>query len=980
MGNLVTKKEGNVGNDVFDIGPANGSPWGIGDNNWFGGARWIWNTPGARSNADGNIIIRFSKTFKNDVSVLGWYNIAVDDIGYIDCNSFPIVQNGSTFYNTTYCSGGWWFQSQGAFSGVNKNLYLLKGLNRVNIYAMNGGGPAGLIANLVTPGKSIQRTDASWKSKIMNTIQNVVELGDVYSSAKNGQTYASLFKNSRFIWSDKNGESDTNTSPHKYVKFSFVFNYQCANGISEVGKCNIATNDECYIYMNCELANNKTSFVVNPPIRVEGLGQNIDINYVQGFNFIDIFVKNTKTNASLIGIFFKPQVGSNPPDIAFSTNNKWTYSIIPVQPPTGNIYERPLPPDVKLKNTIMPQCYPDIATKWIWSTQPHAEGTSGVNIPITFTYTFDYTGNSVNGYCYIIVDDMCTLYINDELGVDVKYGGMIWVNRDENTYNEFSLNQGKNTIKIIAKNLGGPAGVAAIFYDNNDNIIAYTNKGWNYSYTRQPNTSDPTTSITETSQQMNNIEGFSSFKELKMIEKFSIFNRYKEGFVNLKTWNFPQSNDWYKVIQNGYTIKMSETGISLPTRQYSISFMYNLTGLNGTWNNIFHITNTGRNWGSETDGNATCDGCRQPAVWVIPNDTRFHIRMATDANFNDGVDMDVVPLNTVSMITFVYDNNDFIMYIDGVEKHKQTFLNIHEIKPSAILHIGDPWHGNNSTINIKGFTIYDGALTKAQVNNIFTNVDKGTPGKDAKDGLPGQKGDKGDTGIQGLKGDPGNNGVPGTNGLPGNPGTDGIPGAKGDPGTAGKDGTPGANGEKGDPGKDGAAGINGADGQKGDPGIPGEKGEKGDRGVPGATNSKSALNPGAIINKKIDRIYTNNDTYAYCLGGSIKCDDGATVKITDDYKYGSTYNYKCSNDTQAYCLNGILESTDRAYLSPFPFSNSFKGFTVETKEQSPYIYDLGTNNINYYSNNQYVTSDDICNLLTNQKYSDNCNKININKN
>jgi hypothetical protein len=1007
MGNLISKKEGNIGNDVFDLGAVTGGPWGVGDNNYFGGARWIWNTPGARGGATGSkdnqIIIRFSKSFKNNAAVLGWYNIAVDDVGYIDCNSYPRVNNNGTFYNTTYCSGGWWTQTNtGAFSGINKNLYLLNGMNRVNIYAMNTGGPAGVLANIMSPAGSVQTTGASWKSKIMNTFQNVVELGDVYSSAKNGALYAQVFKSAKFIWSDKNGDSDTNTSPNTYVKFSYVFDYACANGISEYGTCSIATNDECFIYMNCEYFNQESS---TPPINVNGYMKDIQILFVQGLNFIDIFVKNTKTTASLIGTFFRPKImtdveknqftelkmkydkmmndyklsGSTttppvrpsipPGDVAFITNNQWTYSIIPIQSSVGNIYERPVPFESKLKSTIMPQCYPDIATKWIWSTKEHAEGKSGMNIPITFTYSFEYKGNSTRGYCHVIVDDSCILYINDELGVEVQYGGMIWINRDQNTYNEFDLNQGTNTIKFIAKNWGGPAGLAAIFYDNDDNIIAYTNKSWSYSYTRQPNTSDSTTSITDTSQKMNNIEAFTSFKQLKMFEDFSLFNPYKEGFVNLKTWNFPQSNDWYKVVQSGYSIKMADTGITLPTRQYSISFMYNLTGLNGTWNNIFHITNTGRNWGSETDGGATCDGCRQPAVWVIPNDTRLHIRMSTDANFNDGVDLDVVPLNTVSMITFVFDNNDFIMYIDGVEKHTQTFLNIHEIKPSAILHIGDPWHGNNSTINIKGFTIYDGVLTKGQVNNIFDNTDKGKPGKDAKDAKDGAKGDKGDKGDQGIKGEPGENGLPGT------PGTNGVNGQKGDPGRSGVDGTPGSKGEKGDPGKDGAVGQNGIDGQKGDPGIPGAQGPKGDRGVPGSTNSKSSLNPGAVIEKKIHRILTNNDTYAYCLGGTITCDDSHLVPITDNYKYGSTYSYRCSNrQAQAYCLNGILESSDRAYLSPFPFSNSYRGFSVETKEQSPYIYDLGTNNIAYYSNDQFVASDDICNLLTDESYLLNCNK------
>jgi hypothetical protein len=994
MGNLISKKEGNVGNDVFDIGPVTGAPWGIGGNNSFGPAKWIWNTPSARSNADSRVIIKFSKTFKNDSSVLGWYCITVDDIGYIDCNGFPIIKNGDNFYNTTYCSGGWWVQGNGSFIGINKNQYILNGTNRVNIYAINGGGPAGVLGNLMVPGKTVEITSAAWKSKIVNTVQNVIELGDVYSSVKNGAEYASLFKSAKFIWSDKNNEAsttDTNTSPNTYVKYSFVFDYACGNGVSEMGKCNIATNDECYIYMNCESINSEKSFVVSPPINVQGLGKNIDIKYIQGINFVDIIVKNTKTNASLIAAFYKQNnevamtlntINSNTPT-PIVTNNQWTYSIIPVQSSEGNIYERPLPVEVKLKNTIMPSCYPDISTKWIWSTRSDAEGTTGVNTLVTFTYEFNYAGNfskdtSAKDYCYIIVDDMCTLYINDDFSVDVKYGGMIWMNMEQNTYNEFQLKKGLNKIKIVAKNTGGPAGVAAIFYDSNDNIVAYTNKSWKYSLT----TNEITTTNT-TFNDMNNVEGFTSFKQLKMFEDFSLFNPYKEGFLNFKTWNFAQSSNWYKVIQNGYSIKMSDTGITLPTRQYSIAFLYHLTGLNGTWNNIFHVTNTGRNWGTDTDGGAVCDGCRQPAMWVFPNDINFHLRFSTDPDFNDGINTQdekivPIPIGSTKLITITFDNNVVTMYFNDVVVSSKTFVNIHEIKPYAILHIGDPWHGNNGTINIKGFTMYDGVLSAAQVTNIYSNMNKGDPGTPGTPAPPAKDGIPGTAGTPGTPAPPAKDGIPGTPGTPAPPVKDGTPGTPGTPAPIVKDGTPGTPGTPAPPAKNGIPGTPGIDGSKGDPGNTGEPGPKGEKGVPGSTNSKSSLNPGVIMSPNIDRILTNNDTYAYCLGGTIECDDGNTkdtIKL-NDYKYGSTYSYKCNSGTQAFCSNGILESQteQRAYSSPFPFSNSYKGFTVETTEESPYVYDLGTNNITYYINNELIARDDICNYLTIDSARNNCNK------
>jgi len=959
MGNLVTKKEGNIGNDVFDLGPAT-IGWGITANNWFDGARWIWNIPNANNGAPNNVIIKFSKSFNYDgPSTLGAYLIYIDDVGYIDPNSYPMTKSADTFYNITNCGGG----SEGTNKGINKYIHLLNGTNRINIYGMNVAGSAGVIARIVDRyNKTLELTDGSWKSKIINSYQNVIELGDVFSTVK-AKDYTPLFKTAKFIWSNKNSPSstsDNNTSPNVYVKFSYIFYYKTANGVSEPGTCNIAVNDECYLYMNCESVNiqqNEKGIAKNvdsPSINIKNIGKGITIKYVEGINFIDIIVRNTQPNASLIGTFYK----SNG-DTVVTTNNQWTYSIIPFQKTIGNVKSIAIPENVFfLKKPIMASCYDDIATCLIWMSNDAPNGNT-----VVFTYTFNHSGEATTGYCYIMVDGTCDFYMNDDKAVNVSYGNLFVDNiqentyKDRNTYNEFKLKQGPNKITIVSKQM-----FLAKFYDNNDNIIAYTNKSWNYSI---PTSTIPKQdNVPNSFKKMNQIEGF-TFKKNQM-EGFSLTR--KEGFVNLNTWNFPNSSDWYKVVKNGYSIKMADTGIKLPTRDYSISFLYNLTGLIPSHNNIFHITNTGNNYGSAGD--------RIPAMWVNPNDTSFHIKFSTDKDVNDGYDSYAsIPLNQITLITLVFENNTVSIYYGNKLIKSETFTNIHLIKPSATLWIGDPWHGNNGTIQIKGFTIYDGALTQGQVNNLFLNIQKGDDGKDGTPGDPGKDGTPGNPGATGTRGPTGATGTNGTNGLPGK---DGINGAKGDPGTPGKDGIPGANGQKGNPGKDGANGQKGADGQKGDPGIAGEKGAKGDRGPPGPTNSRSALKPGSSVPTNIDRIKTINDTYAYCLGGTINCDDSNIVPITDDYKGGKTYNFMCSNnDAQAYCSNGILESIDRAYLSPFPFSNSYRGFTIETNEKSPYVYELGTNNIAYYSNNQLVASDDICNYLKNTIATEKCTQNNI---
>jgi hypothetical protein len=190
-------------------------------------------------------------------------------------------------------------------------------------------------------------------------------------------------------------------------------------------------------------------------------------------------------------------------------------------------------------------------------------------------------------------------------------------------------------------------------------------------------------------------------------------SKYKsiEKFANLKEWKFPNSMNWYTVSQNGYSIKMSDTGITLPTKQYSISFFYNLNAIKSSWTNIFHVTNTGNNYGSNGD--------RIPAVWVFPDQTRFHIRMSTNDSINDGIDVEAAPLNNKILVTFLFDNNIFTMYINNTKKITKTFNNIATINPSALLYIGDPWHDHNKTVNIRDFTIYNGVLTADQISTIY---------------------------------------------------------------------------------------------------------------------------------------------------------------------------------------------------------------------------------------------------------------------
>ena len=59
--------------------------------------------------------------------------------------------------------------------------------------------------------------------------------------------------------------------------------------------------------------------------------------------------------------------------------------------------------------------------------------------------------------------------------------------------------------------------------------------------------------------------------------------------------------------------------------------------------------------------------------------------------------------------------------------------------------------------------------------------------------------------------------------------------------------------------------------------------------------------------------------YSYCLGGTIKCTGDSSSKLTtvvDNYKYGTTYQAKCSDGTTPSCLNNYYsELTDASMIN-----------------------------------------------------------------
>ena len=135
----------------------------------------------------------------------------------------------------------------------------------------------------------------------------------------------------------------------------------------------------------------------------------------------------------------------------------------------------------------------------------------------------------------------------------------------------------------------------------------------------------------------------------------------------------------------------------------------------------------------------------------------------------------------------------------------------------------------------------------------------------------------------------------------------------------------------------------------------------------------------------IDRInisdVSSNLTYAYCLGGTVKCksDTGKLIDISNtDYNSGKTYKSTCDTGDYAICSGNLFSSVVSynlpSYVLPegtqFPLSEVNIGFTA------PYSYvpvELdSSNNFNIYNSTKTLMEKiHKCNLLSYDKQS-NC--------
>jgi len=255
----------------------------------------------------------------------------------------------------------------------------------------------------------------------------------------------------------------------------------------------------------------------------------------------------------------------------------------------------------------------------------------------------------------------------------------------------------------------------------------------------------------------------------------------------LKKWTYSLTNNWHRLKVNDYSMYLRDMNFT-QYENMSISFFIQINNGSGNWRNVFHFTQ---------DGNNCCEkGQRIPALWIYPdNTTKMHIRFSTDNGGNDGLDTPSMPNATLSffkpyLITLVFNGNNFTFYINKRQVVSKEFNNIYKRNRDTLMYIGDPWHSANDGILINNFTLYDGALSQDDVNNMVAKAQES----------PNVARQPGPTGPAGPAGPAGTVGPAGPVGPVGPAGPVGPVGPKGDSGSTGPAGPKGDSGQQGPPG------------------------------------------------------------------------------------------------------------------------------------------------------------------------------------
>ena len=264
-------------------------------------------------------------------------------------------------------------------------------------------------------------------------------------------------------------------------------------------------------------------------------------------------------------------------------------------------------------------------------------------------------------------------------------------------------------------------------------------------------------------------------------------------------------SDWFRLKKGLFYVvpfkdfKFSATDTK-PNKSISISFLIKVVGGSGTWREVFRF-NDGKN-------HDCCDkGDRIPSFWVFNNfSSKFHIKFATDQSGDQGFDPPTeIPMAEAVLITLVINENNvkqvpplpnFEFYVNNDLSYSGYFKNLKPRTIDSKLFLGEKFdkYGADGNILIKNFTVYDGVLSKKDVENIYNKLQEGLAGPAGAIGPAGPQGVAGLAGVAGGVGPPGVAGGIGAQGVAGSAGPAGPIGPAGPKGPQGMVGPAGAQG------------------------------------------------------------------------------------------------------------------------------------------------------------------------------------------
>ena len=170
------------------------------------------------------------------------------------------------------------------------------------------------------------------------------------------------------------------------------------------------------------------------------------------------------------------------------------------------------------------------------------------------------------------------------------------------------------------------------------------------------------------------------------------------------------STSFYTPVTNTIQGYWSDLGYS-NTSALTIAFQINISSTNASWRNVVHVTTGGGDM-------------RRPSVWIIPNETRFHITSDTSAALNEFDDPQAgIGLNTTTSVAIVYNGRNRKTYYNGVLQQDINFAGTPTNNGgSEGIYSANPGFGVYPT---GGFTMnrlwfFPMPLTQAQVSLLHT--------------------------------------------------------------------------------------------------------------------------------------------------------------------------------------------------------------------------------------------------------------------